>query len=88
MNKNLASVRNGVPNKSIADSEELLCILFGVIVEIDIQICEIFMAFGVFFGSYIQNVGNARLKQILGFKSGHEIAKVQSRQHLYQIETL
>lgn len=45
-------------NKSIADSKMLFNILIRCIMNVNIQIFEIFSSFCIFHGSYIKNISN------------------------------
>ena len=63
MDEHLSSFHNGPFDEPVGQPVELFDIFFGVVVEIDVEILEIFGSFCVLFAGNIEDMGDAKFEE-------------------------
>ena len=63
MDEHLSSFHNGAFDEPVGQSVELFDVFFGVVVEVDIEILEIFASFCVLFAGNVENMGDAKFEE-------------------------
>ena len=83
VDKHEALVVDGILYESVGDSEMLLDVLLGVVVDVYSEVLEVLFPFGVLHSSDVENVCDSLFEEDLGSESDREAAQVNLFQDLF-----
>lgn len=79
MHQDASTTVQALVDESVRDSEVLLGVLLGLVIDLQVEILEVFVALSVSLARHIQNVSHSGFNQFARFESALERPHVYSR---------